>query len=31
MVFADNAGAIHFYNHHGWRHQPEDLVFVKEL
>ncbi|MBL8088868.1 MAG: GNAT family N-acetyltransferase [Anaerolineales bacterium] len=31
MVFADNTDAIHFYNNHGWHHQPEDLVFAKEF
>ena len=31
FVFADNSDAIQFYKHHGWNHQPEDLVFAKEF
>jgi ribosomal protein S18 acetylase RimI-like enzyme len=31
MVFADNTHALQFYKKHGWKHQPEDLVFAKEF
>ena len=31
MVFADNTDAIRFYKNHGWKNQPEDIVFSKEL
>lgn len=31
FVFDDNAQAIEFYKNHGWKHQPEDLVFAKEF
>jgi ribosomal protein S18 acetylase RimI-like enzyme len=31
LVFEDNAKAIQFYKKHGWRAQPEDIVFSKEF
>jgi ribosomal protein S18 acetylase RimI-like enzyme len=31
MVLSDNVEAVQFYEHHGWQHMSNDLLFGKEL